>query len=89
MEEKTKENAQCKIEDSKECQAYIGVKIVKAVKMDKSRFMSLEGKKNPEENCEGYMVVYPDGYKSWSPKSVFENAYRLVSDDEKLITKNH
>lgn len=25
---------------------------------------------------EGYLVVYQDGYKSWSPKAVFEGAYR-------------
>ena len=29
---------------------------------------------------EGYLVVYaPDGYESWSPKEVFENAYREVT----------
>lgn len=25
----------------------------------------------------GYHVVYPDGYESWSPAEVFENAYKL------------
>lgn len=25
---------------------------------------------------EGYRVRYPDGYESWSPKAVFEEAYR-------------
>lgn len=25
---------------------------------------------------EGYRIVYPDGYESWSPKAVFEEAYR-------------
>lgn len=25
---------------------------------------------------DGYKVVYPDGYESWSPKDVFEEAYR-------------
>lgn len=24
----------------------------------------------------GYAVLYPDGYESWSPKAVFEEAYR-------------
>lgn len=28
---------------------------------------------------EGYRVRYPDGYKSWSPKEAFEEAYRPVS----------
>ena len=27
---------------------------------------------------DGYLVEYKDGYKSWSPKSVFEEAYREV-----------
>ena len=25
---------------------------------------------------DGYRVVYPDGYESWSPKAAFEEAYR-------------
>ena len=29
------------------------------------------------EGSEGYKVTYPDGYISWSPKEVFEEAYRL------------
>lgn len=28
---------------------------------------------------EGYKVVYPDGYVSWSPKEVFEKAYRRIN----------
>ena len=27
---------------------------------------------------EGYRVKYPDGYESWSPKDVFEEAYREI-----------
>jgi hypothetical protein len=71
---------------------YIGVKIIKAIPMDECTFNEKIGKKdvNPnEETREGYLVIYPDGYKSWSPKSVFEQAYRLVSDSEKLIIKEH
>ena len=34
----------------------------------------------PEE--EGYNIYYPDGHISWSPKDVFENAYREISDEE-------
>ena len=29
---------------------------------------------------EGYRVRYPDGYESWSPKDVFEEAYRKTDD---------
>ena len=46
---------------------YIGVKIIKAEKLNK-------------DGEDGYKVVYPqpDGseYTSWSPKEVFEEAYR-------------
>ena len=41
---------------------YIGTKIIHAEREDR-------------EN-EGYKVVYADGYTSWSPKDVFEEAYR-------------
>ena len=27
---------------------------------------------------DGYLVAYKDGYKSWSPKSVFEEAYKPI-----------
>ena len=42
---------------------YIGVKIIKAEPMEK------DGKP-------GYKVKYKDGYESWSPKEVSEEAYR-------------
>ena len=50
--------------------AYIGTKIILAEPLEK------DGKL-------GYKVQYPDGYTSWSPKEVFEKAYREVSDKEK------
>ena len=34
---------------------------------------------------EGYKVFYPDGYISWSPKAVFEQAYREVTQSEKSL----
>jgi hypothetical protein len=49
---------------------YIGLKIIQA-----------EPQKAPEQRgeypkgSEGYKVMYPDGYVSWSPKEVFEKAY--------------
>jgi len=36
-----------------------------------------------QENQHGYKVIYPDGYESWSPKEVFEVAYREVTNSEK------
>lgn len=58
---------------------YIGTKIVEAVPMsrgeyNKHRFFPITGEDLAKE---GYLVRYqPDGYESWSPKDVFETAYR-------------
>jgi len=51
---------------------YIGTKVVNA---------------EPEvkDGCDGYKVVYEDGYTSWSPKEAFERAYRLVSGKERQL----
>ena len=35
---------------------------------------------------EGYKVLYPDGYESWSPKDVFEKAYLPLTINENLRT---
>lgn len=34
--------------------------------------------KTMEKVEEGYKVVYEDGYESWSPKEVFEKAYKIA-----------
>jgi len=49
---------------------YIGTKIIEAEPMSRSRGDKAE---------DGYKVRYPDGYESWSPKDVFEEAYRKAS----------
>ena len=73
-------------EDQK-MKSYIGTKIVKAEPMDEFMFAKRKNpsQANPAENRSGYMVVHPDGYESWSPKDVFEEAYRLISDDERAM----
>lgn len=43
-------------------QYYIGVKQIQAEPQER-------------QGWQGYRVVYPDGYVSWSPKDVFERAY--------------
>lgn len=61
---------------------YIGIKQVKADPMLLGDFIKQTGR-NPYVNApevhdnseEGYIVEYKDGYKSWSPKDVFEEAY--------------
>ena len=46
---------------------YIGTKIVEAEPQ-----ILIDG--GIGETRGGYKVVYPDGYESWSPKDVFEEA---------------
>jgi len=66
---------------------FIGAKIIKASPMDECTFLK-EHKGEDVTNWEtrpGYRVVYPDGYVSWSPKEVFENAYRPVTESERFL----
>lgn len=70
---------------------YIGTKIINAKPMTLGEYNDLHGwKMLPSEYPaeEGYLVEYTDGgkpnhpdfkgYISWSPKDVFERAYRMV-----------
>ena len=59
---------------------YIGTKTIMAKPMAKSEAekvlnRSLADAKGGED---GYLVEYPDGYKSWSPKETFEEAYKIA-----------
>ena len=66
--------------------SYIGCKIIKAIPMSSYEFNTYRGiRKEDSDNQDGYLVKYPDGYESWSPKHVFEEAYREVSDKEKQL----
>jgi len=56
--------------------AYIGTKIIQA-----------EPAKHPESGEDGYVVMYPDGYTSWSPKHTFEAAYREISFSERQLVE--
>ena len=64
---------------------YVGTKTVKAVPMNELAAVEKGYARKNEDNHEwreGYHVQYtnPDGsiYNSWSPKSVFEKAYRVA-----------
>lgn len=62
---------------------YIGVKEIDAKTMTLGDYNEYKGNKMPPEDdptTEGYFVVYPDGYKSWSPKQQFEEAYRIAEN---------
>ena len=55
---------------------YIGTKIVgaePAFRLDGKRVQAID-RSMPIDAAveEGYRVIYPDGYESWSPKDVFE-----------------
>lgn len=68
---------------------YIGIKEINATPMDRGEYNALRGWVVPADECitdQGYLVEYIDGgqrnhpqfdgYISWSPKDVFERAYR-------------
>ena len=59
---------------------YTGTKTVKAMPMTMTEAQKVLGRELTQSAVDedGYLVEYKDGYKSWSPKSVFEEAYREV-----------
>ena len=63
---------------------YIGTKTIKAEPMTLGSYNEYRGWKIPEnENPfrDGYLVIYPDGYESWSPREIFEEAYHELLFD--------
>jgi len=63
---------------------YIGSKIIQAEPMDECTFLRTEKGQDvsDRETRPGFKVRYPDGYTSWSPQGVFEEAYRLLNASE-------
>lgn len=63
---------------NKEMKTYIGTKIVKAMPMTMTKAQKMFGRQIKPATVEkdGYLVEYKDGCRSWSPKSVFEEAYK-------------
>jgi len=58
---------------------YIGTKLIEAEPMnrgDYNRYRGWQIPQNENPTDEGWLVKYPDGYVSWSPAAVFEEAYR-------------
>lgn len=58
---------------------YIGTKMIQAKPMNRLEYNKYRGWDIPKDENptdEGYLVKYEDGYESWSPKEVFEKAYR-------------
>ena len=68
---------------------YIGVKMIKARKAWRINGSAIVYDMNrmvqhDDVVDEGYEVEYPDGYKSFSPKDVFEKAYYQILDPTKI-----
>ena len=66
---------------------YIGTKLVQARPMTRGAYNRYRGweipaDENPED--EGYLIQYPDGYVSWSPKGMFDHSYLEVDDNPQL-----
>ena len=63
---------------------YIGTKVIQAEPATKgqaaAKRIGLKVEDCPDTLAgmkeDGYRIIYPDGYESWSPKDVFEAAYR-------------
>lgn len=57
---------------------YIGTKVIMAEPMTMTEAQKVLGRELKPATIEedGYLVEYKDGYRSWSPKSVFEEAYK-------------
>lgn len=63
---------------------YIGTKVIEAKPMNRGDYNKYRGWEIPaDENPtdKGYLVKYPDGYESWSPAKVFEEAYRAFDGE--------
>lgn len=62
---------------------FIGTKVIMAEPMTLTEAQKVLGREIKPSTIEedGYLVEYHDGYKSWSPKSVFEEAYYEAGDN--------
>ena len=82
---------------------YIGTKVINAMPMNRQDYNDFRGWTLPEDENgedEGYLVEYIDGgkantsqyagYVSWSPKEVFEHAYKVSETplDRMIIERN-
>lgn len=56
---------------------YTGTKTVKAMPMTMTEAQKVLGRELTQSAVDedGYLVEYEDGYKSWTPKSVFDEVY--------------
>jgi len=79
------------LKESQESAMYIGCKIIKAKPMLVGEAVICGYKTGTSALTDnGYEVEYEDGYKSWSPKDVFERSYRKLTVSEvNMIVNNN
>lgn len=73
-------------------QTYIGTKIIEAEPMIRKEYEALFNQQVNSSDEEGYHVIYPNpkgDYHSWSPKDVFDAAYRQIHPAEQDIMINN
>lgn len=68
---------------------YLGVKLIEAEPCSQDQFAGAKNfgdlsKLSGGIDRDGYKVVYEDGYTSWSPKDVFEKAYKEIKPIEEF-----
>jgi len=61
--------------EDQEIKVYMGVKMIRAYR---------EQKADPAGPLDGYHVIDPDGYESWSPKAQFESAHLSLENSTKI-----
>ena len=71
-----------KVKEYIEMKKYIGTKLVQAtpaIRKGGKVYLPTDAiPRTMEQVEEGYKVVYEDGHESWSPKDVFEKAYKIA-----------
>ena len=79
---------------SKLMNMYIGTKMVQAEPATRGEAWARKNKLDEVETAriieqmpeDGYRVIYSDGYESWSPKEVFEQAYLKLTVNSEFQT---
>lgn len=78
------DNGQSRTKDA-DLKAFIGTKILLAKPMTNIEWVT--GRNQESTGEDGYLVIYDNGYRAWSPKDVFEAHYRLLTETEKFVAQ--
>lgn len=66
---------------------YLGSKLIEAEPITRGDYNKYRGWTIPENEDpkeDGYLIKYPDGYVSWSPKTIFDRTYMALEDNKDL-----